>query len=324
MAKISAKEKARRKRLSEKRKRGYNRWLKKKRKEIADREEKKRKEKEKLRKKRLKEAEEKKNKRRVGRPKKRGRKKKRIRKKVIKQPSLPKKKSAEYKIISCYNKKQNKYIGYYTSIEEAYCVFNTLKEESEKIVFPKKINVSNVKKDAIYEYLLLEKNIDGTKENIYDRNEYGILISQQTNKEEWVIRDKFQYNVEETFWVWGFNPRTERKDFLWIYKNIILNNINSKYDIKRIILYKNKIMIKNDNGIYDIVICKTIEDSVRFYNLLRNYAIQDKIKQIYFMGSYSEYSDKRKKLEDEIISQTGWSKKKLGMSSTKYFLKKEK
>lgn len=320
-ADISEKERRRREKISKKmkvifekrRKKGYLKWLKKKKEEIAKRERQKQREKEKKKK----ERERQKHKRPVGRPKKKPIRK--SKKKAEKNPVYKKVRgNNRFKIISCCNMKQIGYVGAYDTIELAYIKYNQLKEENSGIIFPKEINMSNKKKNILYEYLLLEKNNDGTKENTCDRNEFGVLIEQKTTDEKWVIRDKFQFFVEETFWVWGYNPRTERKTFMWIYENII-NNINTYIDLKRIILFKNKIFIKNDDEAYDIIICKTKDDSIRFYNLLQDYLKGN--KHFCFLGSYDKITDKRKKLEEEIIRQTGWTRKKFGMSATKYFLK---
>ena len=45
-------------------------------------------------------------------------------------------------------------------------------------------------------------------------------------------------NKEETFWVYGYHPVFQRKDFTWIYENLISNDIG-KYNIKQV-LYINK------------------------------------------------------------------------------------
>ena len=65
------------------------------------------------------------------------------------------------------------------------------------------------------------------------RNEYGKLVEQNLNIDGWVVIDKYRYNIEETFWVWGYKNKNDRKTFLWIYENIILSNIISSYDFKR-------------------------------------------------------------------------------------------
>ena len=201
------------------RRKGYEAYLKRKHKEMAEREreEKKRKEKErkKKEKERLKRLEEKK-KRPVGRPKKRGPKKKR-KKKIEKIPQKvgPKfQKPYSYKIISCRNGVQNKFIGRYRDIKEAYDVFNALKTKDNNVIFPSNITGIHQIENSIDEYILIEKNEDKTSTLL--RNEYGKFVEQTTNKNGWIIIDKFRYKREEEFWVYGYNSKNDRKTFLWI------------------------------------------------------------------------------------------------------------
>jgi hypothetical protein len=305
------------------RRKGYEAYLKKLRKEIAQRkrEEKKKKEREKKKKEkaRLKKLEEKK-KRRVGRPKKRGPKKKR-RKKVIKEPQKlgPKFKPPYiYKIISCRNGIQNKFIGKYRTIEDAYTVFNDLKEQDKNVIFQCNVTGVDILQNAIDEYILIEKN---DCENTKLRNEYGKLVEQVLNVDGWVVLDKFRYKIEETFWVFGYDNRSDRKTFSWIYENLVYNVVEYIYDYKRILTYKNKVVIKHDNGHIDLIFTKSPSDAIRFYNKLEEWAKKDKIKQILFIGDYSSISEKRRKLEDELVNLTGWPKLKIQMKGTTYYMK---
>ena len=306
------------------RRKGYEAYLKRKHKEMAEREreEKKRKEKErkKKEKERLKRLEEKK-KRPVGRPKKRGPKKKR-KKKIEKIPQKvgPKfQKPYSYKIISCRNGVQNKFIGRYRDIKEAYDVFNALKTQDNNVIFPSNITGIHQIENSVDEYILIEKNEDKTSTLL--RNEYGKFVEQTTNKNGWIIIDKFRYKREEEFWVYGYNSKNDRKTFLWIYNNLIISDLYDNLDFKRIFLYKNKIVIKNDANEIDLVLCKDESDAVRFYNKTEEWIKRDKIKQVLFMGDYSSISDRRRKLEDELIALTGWTKKKVQMKNNTYYRK---
>ena len=306
------------------RRKGYEAYLKRKHKEMAEREreEKKRKEKErkKKEKERLKRLKEKK-KRPVGRPKKRGPKKKR-KKKIEKIPQKvgPKfQKPYSYKIISCRNGVQNKFIGRYRDIKEAYDVFNALKTQDTNVIFPSNITGVHQIENSVDEYILIEKNEDKTSTLL--RNEYGKFVEQTTNKNGWIIIDKFRYKREEEFWVYGYNSRNDRKTFLWIYNNLIISDLYGNLDFKRIFLYKNKIVIKNDANEIDLVLCKDESDAVRFYNKTEEWIKRDKIKQVLFMGDYSSISDRRRKLEDELIALTGWTKKKVQMKNNTYYRK---
>lgn len=40
--------------------------------------------------------------------------------------------------------------------------------------------------------------------------------------------DKHIYYKEESFWVYGFNPKTQRKDFNYILNEIVLAHNNDK------------------------------------------------------------------------------------------------
>ncbi len=251
-----------------------------------------------------------------GRPKKRGPKKKRKRKLIKKTNPRP---TFDFKIISVSNGKQNGYIDKFTNIETAYIKLNDLKNRNKDVIFPKKIVNSGKIKDVNEEYLLLEKRKGRDIENARLSNNIGKLvehiISNDINK-KWIIRDKIEKLTEETFWVWGYNP-SDRKTFKWIYENILLNNIHSKYDVERITLYKNKIIFQHENDKTDIVFCKNLSDSIRFYNLLEEWTKINKNKQTFFMGSCGTNPEKKKNIEKLIMDVTGWKIKKIQRSSTR-------
>ena len=157
------------------------------------------------------------------------------------------------------------------------------------------------------------------------RNEYGKLVEQRTNIDGWIVLDKFRYQIEETFWVYGYDNRSDRKTFTWIYDNLLKNNIEYIYDYKRILIYKNKIVIKHDDGYIDLIFCKSPSDAISFYNQLESWVKRDKIKQVLFIGDYSSISPKRKQLENEIMELTGWPRAKVQMKgTTKYMINKSK
>lgn len=272
------------------------------------------KEKERLRKEALREKKKlEKKKRRPGRPKKRGPKKKK--KYISKKPKVYKYRRCDFKIVAVLNGKQKEYIGNFSTSEEAYNKLKELKENNEKIIFPRQVINAGCLKESRDEYLLLKKNRDGNLKDSQLRNEFGKFVEHTTNSALWVIYDKCERMVEETFWVYGKCPKTDRKTFQWIYDNLIINNLTEPHEIERIILYKNKIVIKHDEKPIDFVICKNISDAIRFYNLLNEWC--KKNRQIFFLGSYSKISDKRRELERELIELTGWTKIKIQYPSTR-------
>lgn len=323
---ISEKERERRRKISEYRKKVI---AKKRKKALAEYNKKRKKEKEKRlrekeREKRRKKAEKEKekNKRPVGRPKKRGPKKKRIRTKKIKKERGRKKLAPyTYKIISCKNGVQNKLIGKYRNIEDSYEAFNSLKEMDKNILFPMSISGSRLLKNSVDEYILIEKN---GKESTVLRNEYGKFVEHSTNKEGWSIIDKFRYKKEETFWVFGYDNRSERKTARWIYDNMIYGQESNFKLINFIMTYKNKLVIKYDGGELGLVICKSFEDSITLYNILEKLSKKDKLKCFVFIGDFSRISKQRKKLENELVEFTGWEKEKIQMPHTTYYAKQKK
>lgn len=251
----------------------------------------------------------------VGRPKKRGPKKKRIRRKIIK--IYKPRPVCDFKIISALNGKQNGYIGQYHTYVDAYTKMCELSENNKKVIFPRKYLNSGVISNIKDEYLLLEKNRFGDKENVLLRNEFGKFVEHKiTNNTKWVIRDKIIKLVEETFWVYGHDPKLDRKDFSWIFDNLFLLKIENHYDIIRVLIYKNKLVIKYDNYPTTMVICKNKSDAIRLYNHISDKAQKNKIKQIVCIGSLNVVCDNRRELECELMELTGWNKTKIQRSTT--------
>lgn len=253
----------------------------------------------------------------VGRPKKRGPKKKRKSraKKIDRRTLIGASKQYNYKLVSCHNGKQDRYIGTYRTIEEAYEELRRLISISNLVQFPQKNTSLKKIVNSEYVYLLLERNRDGSKKNSRLKNNIGKLVEHKTNSKKWVIIDKEYYNVEETFWVYGKSPKYDRKPYSYVL-SLLCGGIESKYEFKRVIQYKNKVLFKDDSSIYDIIFCKNISDSVRLYNKLREDVIGLKIKNIYFIGSYDKLSPKRKELESDLVAQTGWTKRKIQKHTT--------
>jgi hypothetical protein len=331
--KLSAKEKRRRKRLSEKRQRGWERWCARSKKEREKKKEaerlkrEKQKEREKKKREKLKAEKLEKEKRRKEKEREKKRKKKEAQKhkrkrgRPKKKPIVWRDKPFLYKILDTCNLKQCDYIGVYKSLEEAYTKIKELMKENSEIVFPVQIFHRDTVSVPVFEYLILERRGEN-KENPVMRNEFGKLVEQDTTSEKWMIRDKIKHEREETFWVWGYNNKVERKTFTWIFQNIILNGLDTQYDMKRVMLFKNKIVIKDDYGNIDLIFCKVMSDAIRFYNLVEEWVNKYKYKQILMAGSYNQKGEKREKLVKELMELTGWSKEKVIMGSTSKHLAK--
>lgn len=255
-----------------------------------------------------------KKKRKVGRPKKRGPKKKRIRRKIIK--TVKPRPVVDYKIITTLNGKQNGYIGFYQTYADAYSKLQELIKANDEIVFPRKYlnsGVINLSKD---EYLILEKNRYGDKEDGLLRNEYGKIIKHKIiNNTKWIIREKAIRLIEETFWVYGYDPKADRKTYQWIFNDLLIGNLETQYDIIRILVYKNKLIIKYDSKPISMIMCKNKSDAIRLYNKISEDVRNNKLKQIVCVGACNVICEARKELEKDIIELTGWNKRKIQRST---------
>ena len=309
------------KKNAKKREAGLRAYRKRRKKEAEARARAKKKEEERLKKEKEKEKLKNKPKRKKPGPKKNyykryRQKQKRKKKKPIVREKLP---EFKYKIMLCRNGKRTMTIGKYRTSVEAYADFNKQRFMSDSVRFPRHISIDQMCDNSVDECILIEKTDSGPT---LLRNEYGKLIEHHTNLEGWEIIDKFRYNVEETFWVWGYDNRTDRKDFNWIYNELLIMDGFGPYEFRRIFTYRNKLCVRYDDGQLEFVICKNDYDTVRLYNELQRQAKQDKVKQLIFIGDKSELTEGTKKLEAELQKITGWTLKKVRMKSSTYYVLK--
>lgn len=253
--------------------------------------------------------------------KKRGRKKKKgPKKKIQKKEHVYVGLKRPYHIITSNNGIQLKDIHTCVSIESAIKKMKEIQESYNKdIRFPVKyISNRNEKTftEADYKLILIKKR------DTYDtfvgkvKNEYGKYIDCVTNNDKWVFIDELPYFVEETFWVYGYNPKRQRKTFKFIFDNLILPNSNEKYHIKQIVVFRNKLLISTTNKL-DMVICKNHQDSVRLYNELSIECTHKKIKNITFCGDIISKTISFQIWYDKIKKLTNWSYRKINKNSTR-------
>lgn len=233
---------------------------------------------------------------------------------VVKKPVGGDKRSFNYKIVNVVNKNEHSSESYgFRKYNDALTKLQQLKELSDKVRFPSKYSsMDTTKEERVFETLLLKKK-DGT-ENTYIKNEYGKNIEHIiTNKNtKWAIIDKFKKNVEEKFWVFGYDNRYERKDFYFILNEIILFNVEDDFFFKYVIVYNNKLIIKYIDNDCDIVICKCHDDAIRLYSELLKEVNERKIKNVLFNGttrrsSLVQDTVIQNNIEELLMKKTGWS-----------------
>lgn len=185
--------------------------------------------------------------------------------------------------------------------------FEDLVEENKKVRFPVRyINIGKLV-DANYEIYIIRRNDSDTKTTKL-KDENGKIINFETNNDDWIVYNRESYDKEETFWVYGFHPAFQRKDFNWIYKNLVSNNAD-KFNLKQILVYRNKLLISTIYGL-NMVLCKNESDCIRLYNELEKEKIAKKLKYVFFNGD-AYHSKLKKTWFKKIQDLTGWDDLKI-------------
>ena len=214
------------------------------------------------------------------------------------------------------------------------CVFKTLYKKSAVSAFNKIIieNKKSVKfkvkyssrdhklMSSKYEILLMKTKTDDDPDSPLHRNEFGKLVPHTCNSNKMIIYKKEEYLFEETFWIYGLNPKSQRRDYFYILNDLIVDELTKngqlkiKYPIKTLIVYRNKLLIESDDD-FEIVICKCEEDSARLYTELQNDIKKQKIKSVAFLGFAKDNLEKR--IEEKLLEKTGWTLSKIRRKNTR-------
>ena len=221
-----------------------------------------------------------------------------------------------FSIILTNHGKQLKTIFSDTTEKKIYKKLDELLKENKKVVFPMEWNNHYhhiIETD--YELVIIKCKDIGDKDVNKVKNDYGEYVDYESSDEDWIVIDRARYNIEETFWVYGYHPKLQRKDFQWIYDNFILKDSKDKYKFKSVALYLNKILIECE-GKLDLIMCKNKSDSIRFFNQLEEFAKKDKLKYVMFIGDIS-HSKHKNDWVDKIRNLTHWNDIKIKRPSTR-------
>ena len=212
-----------------------------------------------------------------------------------------------YHIILTSNGKQIKTLYNCASEMLVNKKFDELVSKNKEIRFPVRyINIGKLV-DAKYEIFIIKRN-DNDKKTTKLKDENGKIINFETNDDNWVIYDRENYDKEESFWVYGYHPVFQRKDFNWIFENLIATD-NNKYNIKQILVFRNKLLISTTYKL-DMVLCKNESDCIRLYNELEKESKNKKVKYVIFSGD-AYHSKLKENWFDRVKKLTGWSDTKV-------------
>ena len=253
--------------------------------------------------------------------KKRGRKKKRGPKK--KKPIVPHVYvglKRPYHIITTNNGVQLKDIYSAVTIDVALKKMKEFQEKLNKDVrFPVRFVSSRKEKtftEADYRLVLIKKKEPTDTYQGKFRNEYGKFVDCVVDHNEWIFIDELPYNVEETFWVYGYNPKCQRKTFSFIFDSLVRSDVKDKSFIKQIAVFKNKLLISS-TGKLDMVICKNHMDSVRLYNEISEEVKMKKLKYVIFGGDINKKMYSFDIWYEKIQKLTNWTWRKINKNTTR-------
>lgn len=216
-----------------------------------------------------------------------------------------------YRVVLLKNGKYKKTLHRCQTRETSFIKFRAIKEENKSVVFPKmNVNYNKIEK-VQYKICVVKDTEDGDKFRIL-RDSYGKLY-QEKPLGDWTILDDAEYNIEETFWLYGRDPKNDRITIHDIIKPL-MSGAYKKQLTKQVIVVYNKLIIHNEEQ-FDMVICKCLEDAQRLHHTLHKVVKKNKINNIIFMGTASEATMSR--MYDLIKEKTGWPYKKIWRTTTR-------
>ena len=228
----------------------------------------------------------------------------------------------EYGYYSVYivkNKKKIRYVGSSWWKIRAYNIYNdAIERNRQKTVFPRTIetnrkNGAHEARDVKYEILLVKKIKEGDNAIASFRDENGKFVNNVvTDWKDHIIIEKNNWYVEETFGIYGFHPRKEKKTYSYILNNLLLSNEDIGDEMRRILVYKNKVIIQYLED-FDFVTCYDNEQAKALYDMLQKDITKLKKKYIVFMGETTS-----KKWIDRLEGKTGWNRQSIFHKTTAY------
>jgi len=227
---------------------------------------------------------------------------------------MSKPKKMLYHIILTSFGKQKEDLCWAASEKSIYKKLDKITEQCGKVVFPLKYVNTKAIKPADFELLVIKYKDDANQVSEV-KDDYGRYVKYESNSPNWEIIDRRPYEKEETFWVYGYNPIHQRKNFMWIYNEFVKKESENKYNFKEVLILKNKVIFHNAGHI-DMVLCKCKEDAIRMYNLIEKMATEDGIKYIVFNGEIKQ-GKMRYNWYRKLMDFTGWNLRKV----TRYCLR---
>ena len=225
-----------------------------------------------------------------------------------------------YHIITANNGVQIEDVYSAVTVKKAIEKMMQLKKEySSGVEFPVKYISSRKEKtftEARYSLIVIKKREESDPKIGIARDESGIMVEYETDNDKWLFIDETEYLVEEKFWVYGYNPKTDRKDYRFIFDKIIKSYHGDKYHMKQIVVFKNKLLV----GMVDrteIILCKNKSDAIRLYNKIEQEVKDKGMKYVFFNGEITRKSYSFRSWYDRMVNTTNWTYRKIMKNTTR-------
>ena len=235
-----------------------------------------------------------------------------------KKPIVRKSRKCPYRLIMVCNGVQRASMGAFREELQGLRKMNELSKNSvEGVKFPTRyINKEKIE-DVKYALVLIKKREESDPLVTKVRNEYGEYVDHASDNDLWMIVDKAPYEIEETFWVYGYHPLTDRKTYSFIYDELVRPNGSVKSNFLNVKLFLNKVILLTLDST-ELITCKNTNDALRLYNKIFEDCSKDKaMKYVCFNGNCNSTSVARAKCIEDIQKLTSWDKGKIIRMTTK-------
>lgn len=218
----------------------------------------------------------------------------------------------EYRVILTQNNEFKKQIHKSNNKLSAFTSFRASVAESEDVMYEKKhVNNNGIVPVKYMLYIVKAHEEKDTKRFV--QNPLGKWVEEDLLFDKWTIMDSIEYRIEENLWIYGYDPRKERKTIRDVVK-VLMKGMGKHRTTKEVIVCHNKLIIYNEEE-FDMVVCKCIEDAQRLHHLLYRTAVASKIKGLLFMGTANPVTISL--LYEIIHEETGWPLTKIRRTTTR-------
>lgn len=215
-----------------------------------------------------------------------------------------------YRVVLLSNGEYKKTLYRCKTRESAFIRFHKLKK-SNNVYYPKRyINTKKIK--PVKFQICVTKPTEDTDTFRLLRDDYGKVYVEKPLG-DWTILHSDSYELEEKFWIYGYDSKKNRPTIKEIVKKLMVNAYSTKL-VKQVIVVNNKLVIYNETE-FDLVLCKNTEDAQRLHHTLNKISKKYRYKHLMFMGTASKYMVSI--LYDLIVEKTGWTYQKVWRMTTR-------